>query len=434
MVELKLFENHNLNKYALIITVGFFLIVTYLTFVHHNFWYEFDGILPLYAGEQILAGDGENVKMVDAPVGGTVFFAILNLIFNDGFFTYKIISIIFGTGIIFVSYYIIKNIFNAKIAIISQLFTAVYFHSILLSTRIVYDIVPTFMIFVSFYFLTKNEIKLLHIIIIGALLGTAALFRYQAILIVFGVIVFLLIRDKNIQKNLFYILVIATVFFISFSPLIIYNYVTHEVFLDSNTNFSYYMGAEYQIPESQAKLLELIISDGPSGMFIDIGLLLKNYFYNLFFVGPNILFNFNTVDNLSILPPISFIGIIPVFGGLLYLLKIKPNKKNLLIITSTSIFTTLMIALIGDIQIHFFAIFLIPIFSLCILNFKNVEKKFLPMLIISIIFFITISIAHLGRGFQLYPMWISIVTLSTLFFIKVLPEIYYKLRSKEIKL
>lgn len=63
------------NKYPLIITLGFFLIFSYIAFFNHNYWSEDDGMYYLQLGEQILEGDGKNVKTVNTSIGGAVVYA-----------------------------------------------------------------------------------------------------------------------------------------------------------------------------------------------------------------------------------------------------------------------------------------------------------------------------------------------------------------------
>ncbi len=53
----------------------------------------------------------------------------------------------------------------------------------------------------------------------------------------------------------------------------------------------------------------------------------KNYFYNLFYGNPDKLFNFNSINNFSIIPIIPYLGIIPVLGGLMYLMRDNMIKE-----------------------------------------------------------------------------------------------------------
>ena len=112
------------NKYPLLITLGFFLVMFYVAFFQHPYWFETDGIFYLNVGEEILRGNGKNVLILDASIGGPVIFAALNSILHDGFASEKIISVLSATGMVFFSYFIIRNIFNYKIALLGQLFFA----------------------------------------------------------------------------------------------------------------------------------------------------------------------------------------------------------------------------------------------------------------------------------------------------------------------
>ena len=105
----------NSNKYPLIITLGFFLIFSYIAFFHHNYWWsDIDGLYYFQKGEQIFDGDGHNINSADAPIGGPVLYYLVDSFVDDGFSTVKIVSLLSGTGIVFVSFYILKNIFTFK--------------------------------------------------------------------------------------------------------------------------------------------------------------------------------------------------------------------------------------------------------------------------------------------------------------------------------
>ena len=59
-------SNIKRNKFPLIITITFFLALSFVSLTYHNVWHEADGISFLNFGQQILDGDGENVKITDA--------------------------------------------------------------------------------------------------------------------------------------------------------------------------------------------------------------------------------------------------------------------------------------------------------------------------------------------------------------------------------
>ena len=431
MIALNLFLTNHIesNKFPIIITVSFFMILLYVAFTYHNHWTEYDGIYFLGVGKEILAGNGSNVISPDAPIGGPVLHAVLSLVFGDAFVIGKLISLFSGTGIVFFSYYIIKNIFNSRVALLGQLFIA--FNPILQlqSIQALNELFPVFLIVASLYFITKKNLKLSDIIISGALLGGAFMVRYQALAVIIAMIIFLLIRNRKIRLNLSHGMVIVIFFLIVCSPLLVYNYTTHGVILDTNPNFYLIQLQKYQTPEWREKMTESIDDNSMKSIFLDFDLFLKNYFYNLSYHNPSRLFNFDTLGSLSIFPPISFLGIIPVFGGLIYCLKIKLNRNNIITILTTSLITTSVIFLIGDITVHFFMIIMIPLLALGILNIRNVEKNFLPLLVLPVVYFLIISIVPLYTAKPLLPILITVIVLSTIFFVKVIPKLLSHLVS-----
>ena len=65
------------------------------------------------------------------------------------------------------------------------------------------------------------------------------MFRYQTFPIVIGFLIYLLIRDKKLRKNLPLALMFVSSFLVGCSPLLIYNYTTFGNLIDSDPN--YYM-------------------------------------------------------------------------------------------------------------------------------------------------------------------------------------------------
>ena len=91
------------NKYPILITIGFFLVTSSVSFLYHDFWtiFDQDGIFYISGGQQIIAGVGENVSLLNAGPAGPVLFASLESVLKDGLFATKIISLLSGTGIVF---------------------------------------------------------------------------------------------------------------------------------------------------------------------------------------------------------------------------------------------------------------------------------------------------------------------------------------------
>ena len=121
--------NHASNdkkKYPIIVTISFFIITSLVSFFYHDFWtiFDQDGLIYLSAGQQILEGNGNNVSLPNSGPAGPILFAVLEMITNNGLFATKIVSIFSGTAIVFFSYHVFRNIFDYRIAILSQLFIA----------------------------------------------------------------------------------------------------------------------------------------------------------------------------------------------------------------------------------------------------------------------------------------------------------------------
>jgi 4-amino-4-deoxy-L-arabinose transferase-like glycosyltransferase len=417
------------NKYPLIITLGFFLIFSYITFFHHNYWWsDVDGVFYLLTGDQILNGDGHNVHIVDAPVGGSVLSASIGSLLDDGFLAMKIIALLSCTGIVFVSFYIIRNIFSFKVALVGQLIVAFTPRLELNAILSMNEMFPIFLTFISLFLITKKHTNLIYLILISVMLGIAVMIRYQPGLVFIGILIFILIRDKKIRINITHAIIMTGIFLIVISPLLAYNYSTYGNFIDSDADFYLYINSEIQTTEGN-KILESNITEEKTQDVIYLqNIFWENYFYNMLYHNPSLFFNFNTPEhNLSVIPIIPFVGMIPVLGGLIFYLKPIWSKNNYVILFSSITITTISILIIGSFEKHFFAIILIPMIILIILNKKSVDNRLLPLLIVTIVFAVMISILPLHNAKHWFPIWIIAPTLTALFIVEVIPKIYSKL-------
>ena len=420
----------NFDKYAIIITICFFLVVSFVTFYHHDYWIDGDYLLYSNLGHDILDGNGKNVKMLNAGPGGPVFYAFLDSLTGDAFLNAKLISLLGGTGIVALSYLVIKNIFGSKVALVGQLFVVFSPRIGIISLQTLNEIIPIFLIFGSFFFITKKQLKPSPIIIAGILLGTAFMFRYQSAFILVAFVVFLLIRNKKIRTNLVYAALLVLLFTAAASPALLYNYFTYGVILDSDPNFELMVKSKYKPPnEIIEEFKQKIANDEVTDTYGDPNLFLKNYFYNLFNHNPNKLFNFDTISNLSPIPTIPFLGLILVFGSLFYLLKIQFDRKNLMVSAGIFFGTLFLVLLFGDINIHFFALIILPIIGLTILNFNKIENNLLPVLVAPAVYLVLISIIPVSKPEHLLPIWIMIPALSSVFFIQVIPGMISKITN-----
>ena len=101
------YESIKSNKYPLLITLIFFSCTFYVSFFVDNPALSGDALYYFFTGKQILDGEGENVKVLLAPIGGPIIFATLDNFFNDPYITIKIISLLSGSVIVFLSFFII---------------------------------------------------------------------------------------------------------------------------------------------------------------------------------------------------------------------------------------------------------------------------------------------------------------------------------------
>ena len=424
------------NKLPILVTVIFFLFTSYVSFFVDNPARGSDAMFYFFAGEQILFGDNENVKVPNAPIGGPVLFSSLNTVFHDPFLTIKIISLISGTGIVFLSFFIIKNFFNFKIAFLTQLIVEVnpklHFQTIIPFN----EIFPVFLIFLSFYYITKTRILYNHLILAGILLGISFMIRYQTFPIVIGFLIYLLIRDKKIRKNLPLALLFVSSFLVGCSPLLIYNYSMFDNLIDGNPNFYMISAVPLIHTEEWEKQVQIQDESFFSGITADFNLFFKNYLFNLFYQNPDRIFNLSGgIDNISPIPAVPYIGIILIFGGLIYYLKPDYNKKFWFSLILSAIAITIIISLLGTLETYFFAIIIIPILALGIFSFKKIQKNFLPLFIVAITYFLMISVIPVSRAEYLFSAWIIFPVLTSLFFLELIPRVFLrKNESKQINL
>ena len=421
------------NKYAILITVGFFLVTAFVSLFYHNFWtiFDQDGLIYLSGGQQIIAGIGENVSFPNAGPGGPVFFALSESVLKDGLLVTKLISIFSGTGIVFLSYLVFKNIFTTKIALVAQLFIAFNPWLGILSISSVNDLFPILLSIFSLYFITKKDIKLIDIIFSGAVLGIGFMFRSQPAIFLLAIIVFLIILKKKPKFKISAVGLLIVFFILCCSPMLLYNYTVHDKILDSNSNYYVAAHSKYYTQEWKDFLLDNMDKDS-SAIFSNPGLFIKNYFYNLFYGQPSNLFGFENKVSASLIPAIPILGAIPVLGGLIYSLKITPSKKTLITILSTAAITTALVFLLGDFKDHFFAIVIIPLIVLGFQNIQKLDKKLLLLIIIAVIF--SIIMAHLPlRSYKhfLY-LWIFLAPLCSIFFVSLIPRLVFKIQNSKL--
>lgn len=386
-------ETFSYNKLAALLTIVFFISTSYVAFVHHDSWIvDQDGIMYLIQGKEILEGNGKNVKFLDAPIGGAVFFASVDTFFEDGFFTMKMISLVSGGISVFIAYYILQNIVKPKTAFLGQVFFAFHPFVSFFAIQAEVDMFPLMFSMVSLYFITKKDLKLYDIVLFSIFIGISFMARTQAIVILIAVLLFFVISLKNnFNKNLQSIGLILFVFVITISPLLFYNFSTHGVILDHDAAFFYQQNSLYSTPEWKDEVKNVAMAgDGTlKAIFIDLDLFFKNYTHNLFYNSPSKFFNFFDKINVSPIPVIPLMGMIPIIGGYVFVIKQFKKQYN-----------------------------------------RNVQI----LLLIPPIFCAITSIVRLPAGEQFLTAWVSIAMISAIFFVDFVHDRFFSKQGRKIML
>ena len=384
----KQFNEYSYKKFSIVLTLIFLIVTSYVAFFEHTSWIvDQDGIGYLHGGESILAGNGKNVKFFDAPYGGAIFFALVNSFFDDGFTVMKMISIISGSGSVFLSYYILRNVVRSRTAFLGQLFFAFSPWVGFFSIQAEIDMFPIFFIMLSLYFITKNELSKFDILLSAVFIAISFMVRTQTIVVIFTIVITLMIFFKNdYRKNIKFLIIFLSVLFISLGPLIYYNYDTHGVYFDHDLSFYLQFASKYQTIEWKERVTEIAVNgDGTlEAIFTDFDLFVKNYLYNLFNNSPSKFFNIFDKINISPIPIIPIIGAIPIIGGAIHIIK---NYKN------------------------------------------NHSKNILPLLLLPLVFWLLTSLVNLSAGEQFLVIGISFALFSAVFFSETLPEKILKNRK-----
>jgi 4-amino-4-deoxy-L-arabinose transferase-like glycosyltransferase len=447
---MSIIQIQNTNKLPIIITAIFFFSMFYIAFVHHTVWNQ-DGIYYYLNGQEFFDGNSDNIQLVNSPMGTPIIYAILGDLSGFPFETAKSLSLISGTAVVLFSYFITKNIFGVKIAVITQIIVAVNPKLHYLSISGLNELMPIALVISSFYFLTKNELKNSDFIFMGILLGLSFMLRYQAILVILGIVIFLFIRNKKIRYNALKSGTIVLVFLITASPMLIFNYITYETPMENDTSYLLTQLFQFQNQEWRESMIEMRDEGLISLILEDPYLFSQNYFYNLFSHNPGKLFNFGALDNLSLLPPIPILGFITVVLGFFYTVKISKGKTIWITLAVFGL-TALSIFFISGIlsepnsdssfdyisplakssgiaNQYYIALMFIPLLVLGILSLNKIQKNLLPLFIVSIVLFFSMSVIPVYRSYHFMILLIPLSILNSIFIYEVLPKFVNRLKN-----
>ena len=416
----------------ILITIIFFVVSSYVAFIVENPSQDADLLFYFYNGQEIIYGDKENVHIFNAPVGWPILLAATDSIVKDPFITAKLFSVIFGSGIVLMSYFIIRNVFEEKVAILGQSLIAVapLLHAEVIITHS--EMLPTFLIFMSFYFITKKQLLQKHIILCGVFLGLSFMLRPQSLLIAGGIMMFIVFFVKKQKKRIIFYFMLF--FLLSISPLLIYNISVTGNLIDNNPNFYATYGSDSESIQEIFK--NKVTQDEPNQDNIkSIINNLKNYFdtypKNLFYNNSHFVFNLGLgYNNFSTLPFIPFSGILFVLGGIMGVFKYDFRKIHFSWILGIPIILSIWLIAINKIEEYVLVPIIFPVVILGLLSIKKIDNNILALLIPSLFFMLSISPFIILSGWDMFGILIIPSTFSAFFIIKIIPKIILKIQNK----
>ncbi len=195
---------------------------------------EYDTVaLNLVQGKGLTL-DNEPTK---EPLGYPLFLAGIYSLFGHNWQAVQIIQFILLAGMGMIFYLTTRKFFNFSLilALLSSLTFVLWPYFIFYPNLITTEILFIFFLLLSIYFLLSflKEPSLKNSLILGVLLGIAALVRPVALLLPFWLVLFLLIFLKSARTKTYFfkLAVFLVVFTTVFSPWVIRNYIHyHELF------------------------------------------------------------------------------------------------------------------------------------------------------------------------------------------------------------
>ena len=430
-ITLKKQKNKKFLKWHIIITAIFFLSTFYVAFEIDYPNKDHDLLFYFYSGEEIIYGDPQNVIIFNAPVGWPIVLATVDSIINDPHTTSKILSTIFASGIVLTTYFIIKNIFDRKVALLGQTLIALspmlHVEAILSHS----EMVPTFLIFLALYFITKRELVQKDIALCSLFLGLSFMFRPQSLLVAIGILAYIITIIKNTKKQ--FLAIFILIFILSVSPLLIYNLTVSGNLIDTDPNF--YLAEEslenkshYENLLEEDKSFLSQIESNQSGLEI----IFSEYWNNLFHNNPHFLFNLGLGhNNFSVFPLIPFIGILFTIGGILSIYQNIFKKKYLTFTLGLSGSLFLLLLITDNIEKYFLVPIVIPTIILGLISKNKINPNILALLIMSSIFMLLISIINIKTPHDILAVSIIPIAFSGYFIINIIPKIFVKIRNNK---
>ncbi len=171
---------------------------------------------------------------------GTIFFKI-----GLGELGIRFLTVLFSTGIVFVSYFLISEMFNKKLALLTSLGITLSWVFLFFTGRLLTEIPATFFLLISLIFFWKGYIKnsgVKYFILFGIFAALTVLTRMQYLMFVIPILLLALVREKHkifVNKKLWLSLIIFIIFLLP--HLYLYSKHFGNPILDLT---NYYLGIE----------------------------------------------------------------------------------------------------------------------------------------------------------------------------------------------
>lgn len=211
---------------------------------------------------------------------------------GNNYFLINFLIPVLGTIGVFLVFLLGKELFNERIGLYSAAFLAFLPLHVLISGRIMTDVLVTTLLTLAVIFFWYGFEKNRRIFkpLFGFTLGLAFLARYTTILLPLVLVIYLLLRHRNIKfiKNIWTWSSVA-MFFITISPWLIYSYFEYDnplgALLHAKTAASYWGGDNpwYFFFTKSFEMFSIITIVFTSGLVLSISKL-KNWKLNLNYV------------------------------------------------------------------------------------------------------------------------------------------------------
>lgn len=192
-------------------------------------------------GKFILGTAPDNFYIFRAPLAGFVF-APFFLLFNSSSFVARIVNIFISSmyaPLIYKISFLKSN--NNKISKYLSLFWTIYPPSVFYASMITSETLAGLLILLVSLFIVKNEKKILYknFLAIGFFCGLTSLTRSSFYYLPIFICIFYIISSGFTLKNFKMNLAFVFTFYITISPLILYNYYKFDAFIPSEPRLGY---------------------------------------------------------------------------------------------------------------------------------------------------------------------------------------------------